>query len=466
MKLFRKKIHGADNDTGEVSAAPLAKPTAVDILRYRYHNGTNLGSIYVLEKWLFPSMFMNSAGGGSELDAVRASISANGLEATRAKWEQHWRKAVSAEDWKWLKEKAPCTTIRLPIGYYTLGPQFCKGTPFNGDISSVYINAWSSVKQLVKTAASNGIGVILDMHALPGGANTDSHSGTSSKQASLWTSSTARQQATDSILFLAREAASDASFAAGLAGIQIVNEAKHKALGMFEWYDSVLDGIATVGVDVPVYVSDAWDLGPAVKWARRRSEARGAVVVDTHKYFCFGGKSEGLGPREIIGKSVPELFGGVDLRGVDVVVGEWSCVLGEKAWAKVGKEERGPLTKQFGLAESRKWYEKTGGNFFWTWKMDWMPGGGWGYRQQIKGGNLFIPPGLLLSPEERSARLASVETKKEARYKDAGIRFREKHEGILKGKVNVLGYTQGWKDGWEDSAVFFGGSGDIIGLLG
>jgi hypothetical protein len=39
-------------------------------------------------------MFEKIAG-GSELDAVRASISSNGLEATRLKWERHWQKAVT-----------------------------------------------------------------------------------------------------------------------------------------------------------------------------------------------------------------------------------------------------------------------------------------------------------------------------------------------------------------------------------
>ena len=47
-------------------------PTPLDNLRYRFHNGTNLGSIFVLEKWLFPSMFEPNARGDSELDAVTA----------------------------------------------------------------------------------------------------------------------------------------------------------------------------------------------------------------------------------------------------------------------------------------------------------------------------------------------------------------------------------------------------------
>jgi aryl-phospho-beta-D-glucosidase BglC (GH1 family) len=237
-----------------------------------------------------------------------------------------------------------------------------------------YTNAWSSVKNLVKTASDQDMGVLLDLHALPGGANADSHSGTSSKEVSLWKSSSARKQATDCILFIAEEAVADEQFGNGLVGIQIVNEAKYKAPGMFEWYDSVLDSVTKVNQDIPVYVSDVWDLGPALSWTQKRNgKGKGnPVVVDTHKYFCFGGPNADLNPKEIIEKKVPELFTRVDVspsKLTSVVVGEWSCVLGEKAWGKVGKEERGPLTKKYGLAQSRRWFEKTGGSFFWTWKM-------------------------------------------------------------------------------------------------
>lgn len=51
---------------------PPSPPTNLDILRYRSHHGANLGSIFVLEKWLFPAMFEPGASGGSELDAVTA----------------------------------------------------------------------------------------------------------------------------------------------------------------------------------------------------------------------------------------------------------------------------------------------------------------------------------------------------------------------------------------------------------
>lgn len=47
-------------------------PSPLDVIRYRYNHGTNLGSIFVLEQWLSGSMFVPGAKGGSELDAVNA----------------------------------------------------------------------------------------------------------------------------------------------------------------------------------------------------------------------------------------------------------------------------------------------------------------------------------------------------------------------------------------------------------
>ncbi len=47
-------------------------PTVLDVLRYRYHHGANLGGCFVLEKWLWPGMYEHVTRGDSELDAVQA----------------------------------------------------------------------------------------------------------------------------------------------------------------------------------------------------------------------------------------------------------------------------------------------------------------------------------------------------------------------------------------------------------
>lgn len=53
---------------------PLSPPSSEDIFRYRYQHGTNLGAVFVLERWLFGSMYIDGINGDSELDAVNAFV--------------------------------------------------------------------------------------------------------------------------------------------------------------------------------------------------------------------------------------------------------------------------------------------------------------------------------------------------------------------------------------------------------
>lgn len=55
-----------------MSFRPPTRPSLQDILRYRYQYGTNLGGVFVLEQWLFGSMYDPGVSGSSELDAVVA----------------------------------------------------------------------------------------------------------------------------------------------------------------------------------------------------------------------------------------------------------------------------------------------------------------------------------------------------------------------------------------------------------
>ena len=122
-------------------------PTPRDIVKYRYQHGANLGSVFILERWLTPSMFAScNAADTSELAAVESSVEQIGLENTRAAFEKHWREYIADSDLDWLRD-AKCTTVRLPIGYFTLGSGYCESTAFNA-VAPVYQNAWSAVKAL------------------------------------------------------------------------------------------------------------------------------------------------------------------------------------------------------------------------------------------------------------------------------------------------------------------------------
>ncbi|KZF22188.1 glycoside hydrolase family 5 protein [Xylona heveae TC161] len=438
-------------------------PTPTDILRYRYHHGTNLGSIFVLEQWLTPSMFVEGAAGGSELDAVNACLKSQGLDATRAKWENHWSNAVSDSDFSWLVNTAHCTTIRLPIGYFTLGPAFTNNTPFAGAPAQVYVNAWNAVKTFVARARSHGIGVLLDLHALPGGANGDAHSGTSSGKADLWGNSGNLSLAQQCLVFMAQEArAMD-----GVVGLQLCNEAIWDAPGMYAWYDSVIGAILHVDNTMPLYISDAWNLRQAVSYCDTKNTLAAGftnpIIVDTHKYYCFSDANKAETPQQIIA-GVPQELGELNGKQGDVfthgaaqvIVGEYSCVMDGQTWAKVSDADRPGLVEQFGHVESQTWQQKAGGSYFWTYKMDWMDGGEWGFVQQTNSSAITPPPNLLLAVKDVQSRIGTAQSQRQSR-RDASVTGHENywHNAAPGQTFEFWRYAAGWDVGFSDAMVFF-----------
>jgi glucan 1,3-beta-glucosidase len=94
------------------STGPQARTQALGpalIPRYRKQRGLNLGSWFVLEKWITPSPFRNAASPGeSDLDIAK------GKDA-KAILEEHWDNWIGEEDWKWIKDKG-YNSVRIPVG--------------------------------------------------------------------------------------------------------------------------------------------------------------------------------------------------------------------------------------------------------------------------------------------------------------------------------------------------------------
>jgi hypothetical protein len=441
----------------------------------------------VLEKWLHGSMFPEGCSGGSELDAVSTSLKKNGLEATRQKWENHWRNACSDQDFEWLVKEARCTSIRLPIGFFTLGPEWCKGTAFDR-VAEVYANAWGAVREFVGRARGWGIGTLIDFHGLPGGANKEEHSGTTSGKAELWGNGRNLEMGKEALGWIAREVRHGGLD--GVVGIQVVNESVWDAKGMYSWYENVIGEIGGVDESIPVYISDAWDLERALEWVNGRHAFSGLpknlVVVDTHRYFTFAEKYRSQSPQEIIGM-IGGQFGELDGKEgaigekgeAQIVVGEWSCVLDGRTWGRARKEEKDGLLKQFGEVQSQKWQQRAGGSYFWTFKMDWMNGGEWGFKEQTKKGNIPPPPYLTLPAQEVRSRAQHAQGMRAEMAHGA----RSSHENYWNNAVPGKQfehhlYSEGWDVGFSDAQKFFtmradgalgdkvaGEGGDKIGCL-
>jgi hypothetical protein len=59
----------------------------------------------------------------------------------------------------------------------------------------------------------------------------------------------------------------------------------------------------------------------------------------------------------------------VDNGAAQVVVGEYSCVMTEDSWGKAAANEKENLVREFGQAQTQRFQQKTGGSFFWTYRM-------------------------------------------------------------------------------------------------
>jgi aryl-phospho-beta-D-glucosidase BglC (GH1 family) len=357
----------------------------------------------------------------------------------------------------------------LPIGYFTLGPHFCKGTPFEGEASQVYFNAWSAVKKLIKNCHDHGIGVLIDLHALPGGANINAHSGTNTGKAELWTSEHYLKVAKDCIKFVVQEVLTDRL--SNVIGVELCNEPSRAASSaVFKWYDDVLAMVNTIDPSVPIYIGDCWDLPTAIKYAIRKNNLENAsrrppnpVIVDTHKYYTFAAHDHAQAPQQIIERVKNSLGDIVKNQGhiasrktaLAVYIGEYSCTMDGKTWSKVESVHRPALTQQFGRAQTDKWQNVTSGSAFWTLKMGWMDGGDWGFKQQVKTGAVIPPRSFTLSFDEIKSECRNANTCKEQLQTTAltqHTNYWDKRSSST--KYEHWRYERGWDLGFGDAMAF------------
>lgn len=460
----------------QAGSSTVQPPTIADVIRYRYQHGTNIGSIFIQERWLTGSMFPEGAEGSSELAAAQAWINELGIDGARQRHEQHWREYVSDSHLDWLRDVARCNAVRLPVGYFTLGPAYCADTPFK-DVAAIYQNAWQAVKDFVARCAERGIGVLIDVHGLPGGANAQEHSGSNSGKAEFWSSKLYKKHATKCMCFIADQARS----MSGVLGIQIVNEAEWDARGMYDWYDDVLTEVSKIDPSIPIYISDGWDFNRALNWSQTRNLVHSAnpVVVDTHLYWCFTDADQQRSPLDIIEEAWNKLGelngkeGSVHDRGAaQAIVGEYSCVLGEASWQKGGDVLKEDHVRNFGNAQSICYQQRAGGSFFWTYAMDWMPGGEWGFVQMNEHGAIIPPSSLALDASEVRSKVANAHGQRDGRRGNTWGAHCQYWDSNHPGDYEHWRFEQGWNLGWDDAVAFFSmrgnfglQGGDKIGML-
>ena len=385
---------------------------------------------------------------------------------TKEKWEAHWDSALSNEDIVDLARRLYVNTVRLPIGYFTLGYQFTINSPFCSDVLRVvYSQAWKAVTRLCTRLYMAGIGTILDLHAAPGGANGDSHSGTSSGRADLWTNPHNLQLLAHCVGSIASTVAIDKI--PGIVGIQICNEAICDAPGAFDFYRQLINGVSAIDSSIPLYISDAWDLGAALDFTASINTIKKPlltpVVVDTHKYYCFTAADKAQTPVNIIRRVAAELDeflsrsnSVVDKGAVGCVVGEWSGALDEETWAWVSAADRKQLQRQFGLAQSRTWHERASGSFFWSTNMDGHVGHAWNFLHMNALKAIAVPRYLTFDfATVRDRRGHAQEHKESLKSRDINNHNEYWHEAAPWQEFEHWRFEEGWELGYQDAVGFW-----------
>lgn len=453
MLLEKLKNLGSDSLTASSPAAPPGKPPTIKSIYQSRHNfGVNFGSLFVQESFIFGKFFPD--GSNTEFSGVSSYIKEHGLDQTRKDLEDHWNGFVTDDDWKWLASVG-VTAVRIPIGYWHVnGGLYTKGTPFE-KISAVYKNAWPILKNIIKKASEYQIGVLIDLHALPGGANCSEHSGIENKSAQFWDNSK-YQKATFTLLEFITD---DVKSFDNIVGLQIVNESEfsNDAKAQQRYYAHALKKIRGVDPGIPVIISDGWWPDQWVKWLQKEEKSgvgSSGIVIDTHVYRCFSEDDKKKSPEQIIQDLDKDVL--TNLSGsADFIVGEYSCVL-DGASYQSAQHDRNELVKQYGQKQSEIFSNRANaGSYFWTLKFEHGDGGEWGFIPQVNNGAIpKHPTSANIPSDDKFNEIVEQEYKAHSQYWD---------QENPKEKWEHWRYREGFTTAWADSIEFAKFNGSVIG---
>ncbi|KAH9952177.1 glycoside hydrolase superfamily [Amylocystis lapponica] len=269
-----------------------------------------------------PSLFTCAAG--QQLSEIDIASGWGSTDSARAVLERHWDTFVNQTDFEYLAGIG-INTVRLPIGYWSLGPRFCQDTPYE-PVADVYQNSWGRVVRAINMAGDAGIGVLVDLHGAPGSQNGQQHSGVSDGATNLFDDPTYINITMSVLIFLMEELVN----VTNVVGIQILNE-PHNVPELPAFYDQAISAMRQVSpaaAAFPLYLHDGFNLDQFSDFVANRSDF---VVEDHHSYFVFTSSDE----------SEPASQHTADIQGPiansfsvasakqrrNLVIDEWSCAL-------------------------------------------------------------------------------------------------------------------------------------------
>lgn len=419
-----------------------------------------LGAWFVGERWISDQLYACCDQGlSSELSAVTSYVRLHGLLDAQKTWERHWSTFITATDVQYLASHH-VNAVRIPIGWFSLSdPGLLRDTAFDA-FQDVYVNCWSNfVVPFILRCRELRIGVLVDLHCVPGGQNSEGHSGTDNKSCMLYSDSRAREQTLRCI----RTLIDKTSGYENIIGIQALNEPIWGTEKFLEdFYDEILSYAAATSM-VPIYIGDGWNISHWAHWVGKRPEF---CVLDHHYYYCFTSENHAMSTGQLIDAAEQsiELAHCSQIARGNVVVGEWSLALdphSKELSREANQEYRvSEDRRRFGRVQLKSYTAGCGGSFFWTYKF--RASGElneWNFRDMIACGSLpasFNSP-VSLSLDHVHGQFDSVSLT----HFEAHCRYWSLHES----KFEHWRYLSGFRTGWND-AIVFAIAGSRIGFAG
>ena len=273
---------------------------------------------------------------------------------------------------------------------------------------------------------------------------------------------------------------------------------------MHKWYHDVVVALSQIDATIPIYVSDAANFEAALEFAAPLSlhdARRNPIVIDTQRFYCFPDDDDQVdqveGPPQI---SLPVMADADDalqadpepateesrvnseiiprvaadanaLRKahkeateqgcVDFIIGEYSCCIDSKASMRPEPTpEHEEAVLELGQAQSSHWQAIAGGSYFWTAKMEWMPGSEWGFT-------CMTDRGAIQAPAYMHWQFGIIRTKNAIALAEMkGLRAEsllehishcENAAGTKTSVEDMNSYEDGWTKGFLDASEFFMG---------
>ncbi|KAG8899825.1 Glucan 1,3-beta-glucosidase 3 [Tulasnella sp. 408] len=368
-----------DYNPGPVSVSlPDFDANKAQVYRYRKQQAVNLGSWFVHEAWMVPSVFTCAAGKqDSEIDLASGW---EGVENAKKVLEKHWDTFITEDDFKYLA-KIGINTVRLPLGFWSLGTNFTKGSVFE-KYGDAYENSWPRVLRAIGWAGENGIGVLADLHGAYGSQNGQSHSGISDGKTNLFSNQKDQDMTINALVWMTQQFVK----VTNVVGIQILNEPQNED-NLPDFYNSAIEAMRKVdGAEkFPLYLHDGFNIDQYSQWVGDRDDFS---VVDHHSYFVYTDSDTSKPVTSLTSMIKSDVSFSISsnakiARG-NLVTDEWGCALAESSTQGVSNLDS--ATQAYCQGQETVYRNAAAGYAFWSYTMDDCKAGdgnGWCFKGSV-----------------------------------------------------------------------------------